>query len=225
VVLARTTDTGRLRPPRHPRTGGGRSHGSCFVPNQDARFEVRPTGLLVAPRRTARLHPKRQIERLARSIARFGFNAPIVVTGSDEIVAGEARWLAAKLLGRATVPVVIAEHLSPRQVEAYRIADNRLAEDAEWDEAILASIYRDLDLDLAPEDLNAIGFGDVEIDQLLAFGLPDPLANEDVAQVPAPPPVTRSGDLWQLGALTGCCAAIRRARRTFQRCSPAPSPT
>ena len=95
-------------------------------------------------RRTARLHPKRQIERLALSIKRFGFNAPIVVSVTGEIVAGEARWLAARQLGRTNVPVVVADHLTPRQVEAYRLADNRLAEDAEWDEAILASIYRDL---------------------------------------------------------------------------------
>ena len=168
--------------------------------NQHARFEVRETGLLEAPRRTARIHPKRQIERLAHSIERFGFNAPIVISGRGEIVAGEARWLAARQLGRATVPVVVAEHLTPRQIEAYRIADNRIAEDAEWDEAILASIYRDLDLDLAPEDLDAIGFSAGELDKLLAFGLPDPGANEDTSQTPAPPPVTEPGDLWLLGA-------------------------
>ncbi len=134
-----------------------------------------------------------------RSIDRFGFNAPIVVTAAGEIVAGEARWSAAQQLGLATVPVVIADHLTPRQVEAYRIADNRLAEDADWDEAILASIYRDLDLELAPEDIEAIGLSGVEIDKLLAFGLPDPATNEDTTQAPQPPPITRRGDLWEMG--------------------------
>jgi DNA modification methylase len=170
------------------------------MPNETVRFEVRPIADLEAPKRTARLHPRRQLERLAQSIDRFGFNAPIVISAAGEIVAGEARWRAAQQLGRSEVPVVIAEHLSPRQIEAYRIADNRLAEDAEWDDAILASIYRDLDLELAPEDVHAIGFNAAEIDKLLAFGLPDPAANEDRDQVVTPPLVTRPGDLWVLGA-------------------------
>jgi DNA modification methylase len=152
------------------------------------------------PFRTARLHPRRQIERIARSIERFGFLAPIVVSADGEIIAGEARWLAAQQLGLVDVPVVVADHLTPRQIEAYRIADNRLAEDGEWDEAILAAVYRDLELELAPEDIRAIGFTATEIDNLLAFGLPDPAANEDRNQVAKPPPVTRSGDLWLLGA-------------------------
>lgn len=167
---------------------------------ENPRFEIRGIESLVPPRRTARMHPKRQIERLAQSISHFGFNAPIVISHDGEIVAGEARWRAAKLLARPNVPVVVADYLSPRQIEAYRIADNRIAEDGEWDEAVLASIYRDLDLDLAPEDVQAMGFSNAEIDKLLAFGLPDPLSNEDAKQVPTPPPVTRPGDIWQLGA-------------------------
>ncbi|MCW5737351.1 MAG: site-specific DNA-methyltransferase [Enhydrobacter sp.] len=164
------------------------------------RLEFRPVGELTAPTRTARVHPRRQLERLAQSIERFGFNAPIVVSAAGEIVAGEARWLAARQLGRQTVPVAIVDHLAPRQVEAYRIADNRLAEESEWDEAILASIYRDLDLELAVEDIQALGFSNAEMDKLLAFGLPDPATNEDGKQVAAPPPVTRPGDTWLLGA-------------------------
>src|SRR5262245_31302241 len=120
--------------------------------NCETKFELRPIATLSQPRRTARIHPPSQIKRLARSIERFGFVAPIVISRSGEIIAGEARWKAAQLLDRGSVPVVIAEHLSAAQIEAYRIADNRLAEDAEWDEEILGTIIQDLDVALPAED-------------------------------------------------------------------------
>lgn len=168
--------------------------------NRDTRFEFRAVSALQPPRRTARVHPAMQLKRLARSIERFGFVAPIVITGAGEIIAGEARWRAAHALDLAVVPVVIAEHLSGRQVEAYRIADNRLAEDAEWDEAILATIIQELDLELPLEEFEALGFREAEVDRLLAIGLAAAGGSAD-DDAPALPEVaaTRRGDIWLLG--------------------------
>jgi len=97
----------------------------------------------------------------------------MLITEAGEIVAGEARWRAAQIVGLDLVPVVVLEHLTPAQVEAYRIADNRLAEDAEWDDALLANIVRDLDVALTADDIAAIGFSTTELSALL--GMVDPI--------------------------------------------------
>lgn len=143
------------------------------MPIEELRFEERRTESLYPPARTARLHPASQIDAIAKSIQRFSFVSPIVATRAGEIVVGEARWQAAKSIGRETVPVVIADHLSAAQVEAYRIADNRLAELATWDDAVLANVVRDLDLALTAEDLDALGFATDELSALL--GTVDPI--------------------------------------------------
>jgi len=144
VLNPRTTDTGRLyRPPRHPYTGRGRSHGSCFMPNRESRFEIRAIAALKPPRQHGAYPSTHPDQAPARSIERFGFVAPIVISGSGEIVAGEARWLAAKSEStEQACRSCIAELYSAAQVEAYRIADHRLAEDATWDDAILGTIIR-----------------------------------------------------------------------------------
>ena len=74
---------------------------------------------------------------VAKSIEKFGFKQPIVIDNNDEIVAGETRWKAAKLLGRTEVPCVLADDLTPEEVRAYRLADNKVAEYSEWDESKL----------------------------------------------------------------------------------------
>lgn len=71
---------------------------------------------------------------VAKSLEKFGFKQPIVIDTNDEIVAGETRWKAAKLLGKTEVPCVLADDLTPEEVRAYRLADNKVAEYAEWDE-------------------------------------------------------------------------------------------
>jgi hypothetical protein len=87
--------------------------------------------------RNARTHSKKQIHKVADSIRAFGFVNPILVDGSNEIVAGHGRYAAAKLLGMAVVPVICLDHLTPDEIRAYRIADNRMAELAGWDDDLL----------------------------------------------------------------------------------------
>ena len=88
--------------------------------------------------RNARTHTKRQIKMIAESIQAFGFTNPILTDENNTIVAGHGRLEAAKLMGMAKVPTVRLENLSPDQIRAYVLADNRLAEKAGWDESTLA---------------------------------------------------------------------------------------
>src|SRR5438477_7224756 len=90
-----------------------------------------------------RTHTRKQIRQIAASIKEFGFINPVLIDGSGGIIAGHGRVEAAKLLGMADVPTVCAGHLTPAQVRAYVIADNRLAEVAGWDQKLLALELQD----------------------------------------------------------------------------------
>ena len=154
--------------------------------------------LLPEPR-NARTHSKAQIAKLARSITEFGFVNPVLIDANKRIIAGHGRVAAAKQLGLSTVPTLAISHLSDIQIRAYRIADNRLAELAGWDEALLALEFAELET-LETIDLDVTGFDLPDID-LMIQGLDreadpeDTLAPEpDIATV-----VSRRGDVWRLG--------------------------
>src|SRR5579871_6278675 len=89
--------------------------------------------------RNPRTHSEAQIAQIAASIAEFGFNNPILVDTKAGIIAGHGRLLAARKLGLTEVPVIVLDHLSEAQKRAYIIADNKLAENAGWDENALRS--------------------------------------------------------------------------------------
>jgi hypothetical protein len=93
------------------------------------------TPLPGAPRR----HPKNQIRSLKASIEAFGFNVPVLVDQHNQIVSGHARVAALRELGFVTVPVIRLEHLDENAVRAFMVADNRLSELSDWDEAICGS--------------------------------------------------------------------------------------
>ena len=106
---------------------------------------MRATADLVPYARNSRVHSKGQIAKIAASITEFGFTTPVLIDGVDgTIVAGHARVLAAKKLKLAEVPTVDVGYLSEEQRRAYIIADNRLAEDAVWDPAMLRLELGDL---------------------------------------------------------------------------------
>ena len=116
----------------------------------------------------AKIHTDEQIDLIAGSIKEFGFLNPIILSEDNEIIAGHGRFMAAKKLGLKVVPVIRAEDLTPAQIKAYRLADNRLAELAEWDTELLKVEIEGLeDLDF---DLSLIGFDDVEITALFDDG-------------------------------------------------------
>ena len=99
--------------------------------------QIPTTGPKPDPRNT-RTHSKRQIRQVAASIETFGFVNPILIDKADRIIAGHARLEAAEQLGLETVPVIRLAHLSEHQKRALAIADNKLADNAGWNENLLA---------------------------------------------------------------------------------------
>ncbi|WP_372836778.1 site-specific DNA-methyltransferase [Puniceibacterium confluentis] len=151
---------------------------------------------LIPYAKNARTHSEAQVALIAGSIREFGFNNPVLVDGDNGIIAGHGRVLAARKLGLATVPVIELAHLSEAQKRAYILADNKLAEQAGWDRDLLSLELADLsDLGI---DLADIGFEGAELDALLGLETGDP--KEEATPEPPANPVSRLGDIWQLGA-------------------------
>lgn len=137
------------------------------------------------------------VEAVAESIRRFGFRQPIVVDQDGVIVAGHTRFRAAQRLGLATVPVHVATDLTPDEVRAYRLADNKTAELASWDDAML-SIELD-GLRGAGIDWTLLGFDEEELAKLLAPAGTEGLTDPDAVPEKPADPITKPGDLWLLG--------------------------
>jgi ParB-like chromosome segregation protein Spo0J len=100
---------------------------------------------LVPYARNSRTHSPQQVDKIAASIREFGFLNPIIVDGQSGIIAGHGRVMAAQKLGLTELPVIEAAHLTEAQRRAYVLADNRLALDAGWDNALLKVELKDLD--------------------------------------------------------------------------------
>jgi len=137
------------------------------------------------------------VDAVAASIKEFGFAQPIVVDSDSVIIVGHTRLKAAQKLGLERVPVVVASHLTPEQVRAYRIADNKTAEIAEWNYDLLP-----IELSALQEanyDLGLLGFNAEELAKLMDTGVSEGLTDPD--EIPEPPDeaVTQPGDLWILG--------------------------
>lgn len=149
----------------------GRVNGK---PNGTAALDVvaTPIGDITAYAKNPRKN-EAAIAKTAASIQEFGWRQPIVVDESGTIIAGHTRLLAARQLGLDTVPVHVARGLTPAQVRAYRLADNRTGQEAEWDLPLLSEELADLKaLDF---DLSVTGFDDDEMDRIAGeVGLVDP---------------------------------------------------
>ncbi len=137
------------------------------------------------------------VDAVAKSLAEFGFRQPLVVDTDGVLIVGHTRWKAAKKLGMTEVPVHVARDLEPEAVRAYRIADNKTGEIADWDFDLLPIELKALG-DVG-YDLGLLGFDKDELAQLLDPGVQEGLTDPD--DVPDPPddPVTQKGDLWILG--------------------------
>ena len=112
----------------------------------------------------ARLHTDKQVQQIAKSIEAFGFNVPVLVDAQLRVIAGHGRLRACEVLGITEVPTIKLEHLSEHQVRAFMIADNRLTENAQWDDQILGEqlkILSEAEIDFS---LEATGFEMGEID-------------------------------------------------------------
>jgi len=159
--------------------------------------QYRPIGELQRNPKNPRLHSAQQIEQLARSIEVFGFNNPILVDRHGTVVAGHGRLAAAESLKLPTVPTIALDDLSLAQVRAYMVADNRLAENATWDNQLLAENFELLAAEDLEFDLTVTGFELPEIDLLLQE--PAESNDPDDAPIKSGPIVSRLGDEWILG--------------------------
>ena len=130
------------------------------------------------------------VDLVANSIREFGFKQPIVIDKNNVIIAGHTRWKAARELGLERVPCIMADDLTPAQVKAYRLADNKVAEASEWDFDLLDEELQELDgLDI---DMSDFGFVQDEVDTAEAV--------EDNYEPDIPTePMTRRGQIWRLG--------------------------
>jgi len=197
------------------------------LPWMAAKIVLRPVAELRAHPGNARVHSATQIEQIKASMLAFGFTNPLLVDEQGVLIAGHGRLEAALALGIERVPVIVLKHLSAAQKEALRLADNRIAENATWDRALLrdalAAVRAVPDLDLA-----TLGFSAAELDDILAAAgaavtdgdAPEALsapavqgggdgaahaaddAELDPADAEPEAPrqsVTRPGDLWLLG--------------------------
>jgi DNA modification methylase len=167
--------------------------------NPAGKFQLVDLADLRPSPNNARKHTKAQIRALAKSIEAFGFLAPILADRGGNILAGHARFEAAKLRGLTYVPVIFVDHLTEAQARAYMLADNRHTDLSHWDEASLAvelKGLRDLALDF---DIEATGFEAPEIDfriQSLEENVGD---SDDDFEVSLGPAVSELGDVWILG--------------------------
>ncbi|PAU94051.1 site-specific DNA-methyltransferase [Paracoccus salipaludis] len=166
---------------------------------RELTIDYRPLDSLVPYARNARTHSEAQVAEIAGSIREFGFTNPVLIAEDGTLIAGHGRVLAARLLGMDTVPTITLTGLSDNQRRALVLADNRIALNAGWDEALLSLELTDLKE--AGLDLGILGFEDGELDRLLAGTEGDEEGSTLPVVIPEPPrnPVSRTGDLWILG--------------------------
>lgn len=168
--------------------------------NTALRIENIEISQLVPHSQNPRKHSKKQIQQIAQSIKEFGFRVPVLIDINNQLICGHGRVEACKLLGIDQIPAIRADDFNEAQIRAYMIADNRLTENSEWDNALLAENFKilsDLALDF---DLEITGFDYGDIEKLLMEE--EEQSNEDEAPIPNiadTPAIARSGDVWILG--------------------------
>lgn len=162
-------------------------------------LEYRAVDALIPYIRNAKQHPDAQVAQIAASIREFGWGSPILVDGSNNVIAGHGRLLAARKLGMSEVPVVSMDHLSDTQRRALILADNKIGENASWENDLLGLELAELKD--AGFDLALTGFSSEEWDALIAGEdvSEDGLTDDDAIPEVTENPISRTGDVWLLG--------------------------
>jgi DNA modification methylase len=173
------------------------------TPAELLKIVYRPIEELKPDPANPRVHNKKQIRQIAKSIVTFGFNVPVLVDVELNVIAGHGRLLACRELAITEVPTLRLDHLTSMQIRAFMIADNRLTEIATWDDRLLAEQLSDLSLSGLDFDIEVTGFEMGEIDLRIASLEETPAAGCDPADILpeglAGPPVSKLGGLWLLG--------------------------
>lgn len=133
------------------------------------------------------------VDAVANSIRDFGFRSPIIVDREHVIIAGHTRYKAAKKLGLKTVPVIVADDMTPEQAEAYRIADNSAGSASTWDLDLLADILPDIDFDMADYglDLDLVSTYEDQQTEIVEDEAPEPDFEKEAT--------VKKGEVWKLG--------------------------
>lgn len=154
---------------------------------------------LIPYARNSRTHSEEQVLQIASSIREFGFNNPVLIDQDGGIIAGHGRVLAARKIGINEVPTIELSHLTDTQKKAYVIADNKIALNAGWDEAMLKLELEELRL--ADFDIDLTGFTDEEFNLLMdePGAQKEGLTDDDEVPAVVENPITKPGDIWILG--------------------------
>lgn len=147
----------------------------------------------------AKNHPKAQIDGITESIRRFGFTQPVVIDGDNEIIIGHGRVAGARQAGMKEVPCIRREDLSPEEIRALRLIDNRISETG-WDQAMLAQEMRELKFDFQPF---AVSFEEILPP---VSGLEEEEPDENEVHEPAKAAITKRGQIITLGEHRIYCA-------------------
>ena len=175
------------------------------------KIEQWPTAKLLPYARNARTHSEEQVAQIAASIVEFGFTNPILAGSDGIIVAGHGRLTAAQKLGLEVVPVVVLDHLTPTQRRALIIADNRIAENAGWDDAMLRvelDALRDDDFDLSLTGFDADALADLYEGEDADTGQ----TGDDEVPESQETVISRLGDVWLLGSHRVLCGDATDAK-------------
>ena len=152
---------------------------------------------LIPYARNSKQHSDKQIDQIAASIREFGFLSPIVITEDNTVLAGHGRLLGAKKLGLKKVPCVKEDHLTEAQKRAYIIADNKIGENATWDNEMLNVELSDLQEQAF--DLSLLGFDEKELAGIFDDGTEGHDDGFDVEAELENPVFSKAGDIWMLG--------------------------
>lgn len=165
--------------------------------NPADKVEQWPIEKLVPYAKNSRTHSEEQVAQIAASIKEWGFTTAVLVDESGSIIAGHGRVMAARKLGLASLPVMVAAGWTDAQKRAYVIADNKLALNAGWDNELLALELAELDG--LGFDVELTGFSDEEIKALMPVEVTEGLTDPDDAPAVQENPVTVPGDVWIMG--------------------------
>lgn len=171
------------------------------------RYEMVPLTALKMNPRNARKHSKRQISQIAKSYKEFDVINPIIAGSDNVIVAGHGRYEAAKLSGYAEIPVLYADQLTPEQLRAYALADNRLHDESSFDLELVALEHEALRFEVPDMDLTVTGFSTAEIDKQLGATRTDELNDLDDPELAHGErvPVSIAGDAWHMDGHSILC--------------------
>ena len=174
------------------------------------QIEYRPVASLIPHARNAKQHSDAQVAQIAASIREFGWGAPVIVDGKNNIVAGHGRVLAARKLGMTEVPVVPMAHLTDIQRRALILADNKIGENALWENELLGLELAELQA--AGFDLELTGFSEDEWNDLIdGDDSKDGLTDDDAVPEVTEDAVTKLGDVWLMGEHKVICGDATKA--------------